>query len=117
MKQISEGVNHIHQHDFVHRNLKPSNIRVQLNDWKPCCKVTDMELCRDTVEGTVYKGTGGIGEAAWRAPEMWSEEKVTYTNTVDVFSLGHLFYALMDQQYGQQMTPIKSNVKYTITPL
>ena len=110
MRQISEGVNHIHKYDFVHRNLKPSNIRVQLRDGRPVCKVTDMELCRDTDEGVVYKGTGGIGPVEWRAPEMWSDEKLHYTNTVDVFSLGLLFYALMAQQYRRQMTSIKRNV-------
>ena len=110
MGQIAEGIKHIHQHNFAHRNLKPSNVLIKVQaDGSVVCRVSDMELCRDTNRGEMAAGTGGVGDVEWRAPEI-QEDPGEYSNSVDVFSLGLLFQLLLTHSPGKRIQATKGNI-------
>ena len=43
VRQIIQGIQHIHENKFIHRDLKPDNI---LLDWEGHLKLTDLGLCK-----------------------------------------------------------------------
>ncbi|KAJ3606510.1 hypothetical protein NHX12_026031 [Muraenolepis orangiensis] len=98
MAQLSAAVAFLHGLGITHRDLKPDNVLVQDSPTGPVFKVADFGLS---------KVTDGPGEAAGRcfssacgsdfymAPEVWAG--VSYTAQVDIFSLGVLFWAVLER--------------------
>jgi len=104
MSQIAAGVGYIHRKGHIHRDIKPANgvalyhvtdVLVLYSRKDALWKLADFGL---TVEGssrtnrpTQYsRGTQG-----YRAPELLgSDNEPTYTNKVDVWSMGCILYEL-----------------------
>eukprot|EP01083_Nonionella_stella_P273129 926448_1 len=77
---ILNGINHIHQHGFIHGDIKPSNIIV--------CSDHSIKLCDF---GAAFKsgvrGTNGVrGTLLYNAPEMILGWK--YDRSIDLFAFG-----------------------------
>lgn len=88
--QLCLGVHWIHYNNIIHRDLKPSNILL----YGPIYKIGDFGICKeiDPTKLTITK-TSGIGTPYYWAPEQASGKK--YDNSVDIFSLGIIFYLLV----------------------
>lgn len=87
--QLALGLHWIHCNQIIHRDLKPENIFLHGTTYK----IGDFGICRkiDSSRLTITK-TCGVGTQYYQAPEQ--VVGIKYDNSVDIFSLGIVFYLL-----------------------
>ncbi|XP_043282742.1 serine/threonine-protein kinase Chk2-like [Venturia canescens] len=92
--QIVLAVNYLHKQGITHRDLKPENILLASNAEYPLVKVTDFGLSKFVDEETMMRTF--CGTPMYVAPEMLlTNGRGTYTNQVDVWSLGVILYVCL----------------------
>jgi len=85
---VVSGLEHIHHHNWVHRDIKSDNIllnsngEVKISDFGHAAEYPTFWQHRNKVVGTPY----------WMAPEVIKDEN--YDHKVDVWSLGILLYEM-----------------------
>ncbi|XP_024083003.1 eIF-2-alpha kinase GCN2 isoform X2 [Cimex lectularius] len=137
LREIVEGLCHIHQQGIIHRDLKPVNIFIGHEDH---VKIGDFGLAtssifqksgisRENVLPTVqmdkYKGgsvsnlslsqqtkdvshTGQVGTTFYVAPELNSPiTRTNYNQKVDIFSLGIIFFEMCHAPFNTSMERYK----------
>src|SRR5438067_3311075 len=95
-RKICAAVAYGHQHLILHRNIKPSNIRIGA-DGEP--KLLDFGIARplDTTTSTIAEQTLAARTISeYASPEQVRGEKMTTGS--DVYSLGVVLYQLLTQQ-------------------
>ena len=90
MKQILEGVKHMHERDVLHLDLKPENIMLVRPDSKQI-KLIDFGLARKYIPGNDLKIMFGTPEFV--APEVLTYD--TITRATDLWSVGVIAYVLL----------------------
>ncbi|KAM0719158.1 hypothetical protein Q7P37_005063 [Cladosporium fusiforme] len=115
VRQITEGLAHVHSHGIIHRDLKPDNIFIDVAG-NP--KIGDFGLATtsqyhvaDKVT-TMSSNTGGdmtrsVGTTLYVAPELRSASGTNYNDKVDMYSLGIMFFE-MCEPFGTAMERIRS---------
>jgi len=97
MVDLLLAVNHLHEHDLVHMDIKPENIFIGMDG---ICKLGDFGLVIDLATG----GEDGMeGDPCYLAPEVLGGR---FTKACDVFSLGVTLLELatdMDLPRGGQL--------------
>lgn len=90
MIQLTSAVQHAHENNIIHRDIKPQNVLVKDDG---TVKITDfgIALAHDTVQLT--QSDAVLGSAHYLAPETTRGE--TPTNQVDIYALGIVFYELL----------------------
>ena len=108
IRQMAEVLHFLHSRNLVHRDLKPENVLLTEND---DIKIGDFGLAREfiSVKGTVttYVTYAGnymntvAGTRDWMAPEVFpgQEGYGHYSEKADVFSLGILFWAILERDF------------------
>lgn len=97
---IAAGLQYMHAHGILHRDVKPSNIIRVRNTYK----LIDFGLSRPMCKGTDYL-TGYTITRYWRPPEMLeNDEDSIYTGKCDVWSLGVVYYQCL-----HKVLPFKGN--------
>ncbi len=86
-RQICLGVQHAHQHNIIHRDLRPSNILITKDG---VAKIADFGTST-WIEGAPY-ATTKIGSPPYMAPEQFAG-KSTFVS--DIYSLGCIFYEML----------------------
>ncbi|KAI9661972.1 MAG: hypothetical protein M1831_002887 [Alyxoria varia] len=120
-RQVLEGLVHIHSHRIIHRDLKPENIFLD-NVRNP--KIGDFGLATTGVyelksdsssleEHTHQEMTKNVGTALYVAPELRSNVSGTYSDKVDMYSLGIIFFEMCwplktAMERGQVLTALRS---------
>ena len=101
-KELSQGLQFIHERNIVHRDLKPANILLTRND---TIKIADVGLakamwdfkseCNELPEvSTFHQYMSTIaGTDPYMAPEVWEKH---YHMSSDVFSLGLVFVMISE---------------------
>ncbi|EFA05218.1 phosphorylase b kinase gamma catalytic chain, skeletal muscle/heart isoform isoform X1 [Tribolium castaneum] len=94
MRQVLEGVAHIHARNIVHRDLKPENI---LLDDNLNVKITDFGFAKKLAEGELVHEL--CGTPGYLAPETLKcsmfEDAPGYSYEVDVWACGVIMYTLL----------------------
>ena len=90
MIQLTSAVQHAHEHNIIHRDIKPQNVLVKDDG---TVKITDfgIALAHDAVQLTQTDAV--LGSAHYLAPETTRGEAPT--NQVDIYALGIVFYELL----------------------
>lgn len=123
-REIVEGLAHIHQQGMIHRDLKPVNIFLDLQDHVKIgdfglattnlkSKMNDYSLTKSAVETFKEEGiddeskTGNIGTTLYVAPELNSGSRVIYNEKVDIYSLGVILFEMSYKALNTTMERIK----------
>jgi translation initiation factor 2-alpha kinase 4 len=101
VRQITEGLAHVHNHGIIHRDLKPDNVFL---DVAMLPKIGDFGLAttgqyqvperQNGLRGGSVDMTRSIGTALYTAPELRSKSGSSYTDKVDMYSLGIMFFEM-----------------------
>jgi len=101
--QICEGLLYAHEHDVVHRDIKPDNIRILRGDR---VKIMDFGIARLNADALTVTNTS-IGTPRYMSPEQIKGVRVD--NRSDIFSFGVVFYELItgtNPFWGDHVTAI-----------
>ncbi|KAF2158103.1 Serine/threonine-protein kinase [Myriangium duriaei CBS 260.36] len=101
LRQILEGLAHIHGHGIIHRDLKPDNIFIDV-DGNPRIgdfglATTNRTLGPSRILSSQHTGgdmTRSVGTALYVAPELQSQSSTSYNDKVDMYSLGIIFFEM-----------------------
>lgn len=92
--QICEGMAHAHKNEVLHRDLKPDNVMIVIEDnGAQCAKVVDFGLAKlqDTPDGQRLTKTGEVvGDPRYMAPEQCRGLPLDARS--DLYSFGCLMY-------------------------
>ncbi|MFT4543323.1 MAG: serine/threonine protein kinase/tetratricopeptide (TPR) repeat protein [Planctomycetota bacterium] len=98
--KVCEGIQHAHQKGLIHRDIKPGNVLVTLQDGEPVPKVIDFGIAKATstelTEATMLTEHGQmLGTPEYMAPEQLGMSGRDIDTRADVYSLGVLLYELL----------------------
>ncbi len=98
--EVCGGVQHAHQKGVIHRDLKPGNILVALQDGRPVPKIIDFGVAKAVsqrlTERTLFTELGQwIGTPEYMSPEQAQGGGEDVDTRTDVYSLGVLLYELI----------------------
>lgn len=95
MKQLAGAVGHAHARRVLHRDIKPSNILMSGERFADA-KLSDFGLAKLGREDVGWStATEFIGTPVYMAPESFRQEYGKLGPTVDIYSLGAIFYRLL----------------------
>ncbi|KAI9730219.1 MAG: hypothetical protein M1834_005983 [Cirrosporium novae-zelandiae] len=89
-QQALEGINELHRHNIIHRDVKPANLGI-VSYTVPQIVIFDFGQAIKQAE--VKSTPGYIGTIPYLAPEMQVKGEV-YTNRVDIWALGVVGFQL-----------------------
>jgi serine/threonine protein kinase len=114
IQQAGRGLEYLHQHGIIHRDVKPSNILISTNG---SVLLSDLGLAIPS--GTLtLNDTGIAGTPAYMSPEQAVGGKVDASS--DVFSLGIVLYEMLTGQHpfstGSNENTLRSIVESSPKP-
>jgi len=98
--RVCEGIQHAHQKGILHRDIKPTNVLVSIQDDKPVPKIIDFGLAKAVsqrlTEKSVYTELGQmVGTPEYMSPEQADVTNLDIDTRTDVYSLGVMLYELL----------------------
>lgn len=113
MRQLTSAIVHAHQHNIIHRDIKPQNVLVKDDG---TIKITDfgIAVANDAVQLTLNNAV--MGSAHYLAPE--TAQGKDPDPQVDIYSLGIVFYELLTGKvpfHGK--TPTEIAIKHLREPI
>jgi serine/threonine protein kinase len=99
--QACQAIQHAHQKGIIHRDIKPTNILVSVDDGVPVLKVIDFGIANATsglrlTDRTLFTAFEQfIGTPAYMSPEQAMLTNVDVDTRSDIYALGVLLYELL----------------------
>lgn len=88
--QVCEALEHAHQNNIVHRDIKPHNILIT-DDGR--AKLTDFGIAMEATSGTITRSDTIMGSVHYLSPEQARGE--TATARSDIYAVGILLYEML----------------------
>ncbi|MGO9467838.1 MAG: tetratricopeptide repeat protein [Isosphaeraceae bacterium] len=97
---VCQAIQHAHQKGIIHRDVKPSNVLVTMQDGKPVPKIIDFGIAKATeqrlTERSLFTQHGAImGTLEYMSPEQAEMSALDVDTRTDVYALGVLLYELL----------------------
>ena len=115
LRQVTQGLQHLHVNGIVHRNLNPSSIHISIpcGTGRPRMKLADYCISRVfSIDREPFPLWRVAGDKSWLSPECY--EASEFTMAMDTFALGLTFgFALSGgvHPYGNQEVERIYNIK------
>jgi serine/threonine protein kinase len=95
MRQLLQGIRHMHSKLIMHRDLKPDNILIVSSQYPPVVKIADFGMARVFAESPAPLYLDGTVCTIWyRAPELFLGA-MDYSTAVDMWSAGCILAELL----------------------
>ena len=97
---VCQAIQHAHQKGIIHRDVKPSNVLVAIQDGKPIAKVIDFGVAKALhqrlTEESVYTEIGQmVGTLEYMSPEQAELSVLDIDTRADIYALGAVLYELL----------------------
>jgi serine/threonine protein kinase len=97
---VCQAIQHAHQKGIIHRDVKPSNVLVTMQDGKPVPKIIDFGIAKATeqrlTERSLYTQHGTVmGTLEYMSPEQAELSALDVDTRTDIYALGVLLYELL----------------------
>ena len=97
---VCEAIQHAHHKGIIHRDVKPSNVLVRMQDSDPVPKVIDFGIAKATsselTDQSIHTQLSQVmGTPEYMAPEQAQKGGMDIDTRADVYSLGVLLYELL----------------------
>lgn len=98
--QILDGLHYLHQKGLVHRNVKPLNILIKMDDQSTLARLSDFELMKrfENADNDFEREGAFAGTLPFMPPEQVTQFKHVKPPT-DIFSIGATLYYLLTGCY------------------
>ena len=91
--ECSQALLYLHEHNFVHRDVKSSNILLDHN-WT--CKVSDFGMSREVSEYVPTMRMTICGTEDYMAPELMFDEE--YSVSIDTYAFGMVLLEILRRE-------------------
>jgi serine/threonine protein kinase/WD40 repeat protein len=98
---VCQAVQHAHQKGVIHRDLKPNNVLVAIQDGKPAPKIIDFGVAKAIGDQSLTERTlttafaQMIGTPMYMSPEQADLSPLGVDTRSDIYSLGVMLYELL----------------------
>lgn len=98
MKQITMGLDVLHTNKpkIIHRDIKPQNLLMKIEDGKPLIKITDFGLANAKDSDSSFDNLSVAGTPLYMAPECF---KKNFSTMSDIYAIGVIFYQLLTNRF------------------
>ncbi len=98
--EVCHAVHHAHQKGIIHRDIKPGNVLVAIQEDRPFPKVIDFGVAKavghQLTQRTIFTERGQlIGTPGYMSPEQAEMSALDIDTRTDIYSLGVLLYELL----------------------
>jgi len=90
--QMADALEHAHTQGIVHRDVKPSNVLVDVHG---TCRLSDFGLACELSTAALTKSGELVGTPYYAAPEQLIGKRAGLDSRADIFSLGVTLYELI----------------------
>ena len=113
MKQLVSAINHAHENNIIHRDIKPQNVLVKDDG---TIKITDFGIAVANGSVQLTFNNTVMGSAHYLAPEITQGKEPN--EQVDIYSLGIVFYELLTGKVPfTGKTPTEIAIKHLRKPM
>jgi serine/threonine protein kinase len=114
--QVLEGLTCVHEHGFVHRDLKPQNLLLRGAEGRWRAKVSDLGLAK-SFEQAGFSGMTATGSYAGSFPFMPREQIINFKRfqpVSDVWAMGATCYHILTGSYPRQHRGARDQIEVVL---